>query len=199
MCLPSHSHLISGCHFLSILVRWSHFSRCVCSGMSRNCRERNVKLCQNAKNRSQAADILTDSERHRGFWGFHLPACWFLHFYSWTFWQHPERPRKTCTSTGVKGTYIYATPFSPRIGDALSRLDSLRSGIVITGGGRMESELSSVQESEVSEEPAEKLFAEGLWWVPGTNRQGKKSSTQRISELLKTYLDLEWFGCFHVL
>ena len=78
-----------------------------------------------------------------------------------------ERPRKTCTSTGVKGTYtLFSHPFaSPRIGDALSRLDSLRSGIVITGGGRMESELSDVQESEVSEvseEPAEKLFAEGL-------------------------------------
>jgi len=49
-----------------------------------------------------------------------------------------------------------------QIGDALSRLDSLRSLVVNGTGGRMESELSDVAESEKSEEPAEKLFAEGL-------------------------------------
>ena len=53
-----------------------------------------------------------------------------------------------------------------RINEALERLDSMRSGALASMAsatlGRMESELSGVAESEASEEPAEKLNAEGF-------------------------------------
>lgn len=64
-----------------------------------------------------------------------------------------------------------------RINEALERLDSMRSGALASMAsatlGRMESELSGVAESEASEEPAEKLNAEGFW-VPGTSRSQAK-------------------------
>jgi len=53
-----------------------------------------------------------------------------------------------------------------KINEALERLDSMRSGALASMAsatlGRMESELSGVAESEASEEPAEKLNAEGF-------------------------------------